>query len=207
MAARTSNCSALKTTQTPTRQGRQSTSLVNGIYLADSLGHLMQTEFSSYLWWLFESHADTSGSFGPSLYGWRTYGDFGLALNINTRYPTFYAFKLMHDFVQPGDTLLHRRAAIPYSMCLPQREPTALSAVVHQQGSHEYAHAAAGARRFFTGSVATVRSYGMPQDDAAQTNAPLAMQDIATGPNTRAPHGVYVFLRSLFPDPVHLHTA
>src|SRR5208283_22561 len=57
-------------------QGKQSTSLVNGVYLADSLGRLMQTEFSSYLWWIFESGESTSGNFSSSLYGWRTYGDY-----------------------------------------------------------------------------------------------------------------------------------
>ena len=162
-------------------QGRQSTSLVNGIYLADSLGHLMQTEFSSYLWWLFESHADTSGSFSPSLYGWRTYGDFGLALNINTRYPTFYAFKLMHDFVQPGDTLLNTGPGYPFlDVFAATRTNGSLSVLFINKDPTNTLTRQLALAGFSPDSVATVRSYGMPQDDAAQTNAPLAMQDIAT---------------------------
>ena len=84
------------------------------MYLADSLGQLMKTGFSSYLWWIFESGKSTSGDFSPSLYGWRTYGDFGLALNLTNKYPTFYAMKLMHDFVQPGDTVLDTGPGYPF---------------------------------------------------------------------------------------------
>ena len=42
--------------------------------------------------------------------------------------------------------------------------------------------------------IATVRSYGMPQDNAAQENAPLAAQDIATTSFTgAAPTFSYAF--------------
>jgi hypothetical protein len=50
-------------------QGVQSTSLVNGLYLADSMSQIMKTEFNSYLWWIFENGQDTTGDFDPSLYG------------------------------------------------------------------------------------------------------------------------------------------
>ena len=42
-------------------QGKQSTSLVNGLYYADSLGQLMQTEFNSLIWWDLRNGTDTSG--------------------------------------------------------------------------------------------------------------------------------------------------
>jgi hypothetical protein len=87
-------------------QGKQSTSLVNGVYYADSLGQLMLTEFNSLVWWDLRNGTDTSGSFDPSLYGWRTMGDLGMVNGLNTRFPTFYAAKLMHYFAQPGDTIL-----------------------------------------------------------------------------------------------------
>jgi hypothetical protein len=55
-------------------QGRQSTSLVNGLYYADSLGQIMQTEFNAFVWWDLRNGTDTSGWFDDTLYGWRTYG-------------------------------------------------------------------------------------------------------------------------------------
>jgi len=171
-------------------QGRQSTSLVNGLFLADSMGHLMQTELSSWLWWLFQDGADTTGNFSPDLYGWRTYGDFGLALNINTRYPTFYAFKLMHDFVQPGDNILNTGPGYPFLDVFAATSTNGVLKVlvISKDRTNTFTRQVILAG-FSPDSAATVYSYGMPQDDAAQTNAPLAMQDITTNEMTVARGG------------------
>ncbi|MGH7971453.1 MAG: alpha-L-arabinofuranosidase, partial [Limisphaerales bacterium] len=62
-------------------QGVQSTSLVDGLYYADSLAHVMQTEFNAFVWWDLRNGTDTGGSFDPTLYGWRTNGDLGMIGN------------------------------------------------------------------------------------------------------------------------------
>ena len=162
-------------------QGRQSTSLVNGLYLADSLGQLMKTEFSSYLWWLFESGADTKGSFSPSLYGWRTYGDFGLVLNANTKYPTYYAMKLIHDFVQPGDVILDTGNGSPFLDVFAAISTNgALSVLVINKDRTNTFTRQVTLAGFSPNAAATVRFYGIAQDEATRTNGPAAMQDIAT---------------------------
>ena len=86
--------------------GRQSTSLVNALYLADSTCELMKTEFNSYIWWDLRNSADTSGDFDPTIYGWRSNGDYGILSGANSAYPTFYAEKLLQYFARPGDTVL-----------------------------------------------------------------------------------------------------
>ena len=58
--------------------GRQLTSLVNALYLADSTCELMKTEFNSYLWWDLRNGPNSLGTFDPTIYGWRTYGDEGI---------------------------------------------------------------------------------------------------------------------------------
>ena len=89
-------------------QGRQSTSIVNGLYLADNLAQIMKTEFNSYIWWDLRNGSDTSGSFDPTLYGWRSNGDLGMIGGASTYlYPTFYAEKLMQYFVRAGDSILN----------------------------------------------------------------------------------------------------
>jgi alpha-L-arabinofuranosidase len=55
--------------------GRQSTSIVNALYLADSTSQIMKTEFNSYIWWALHHSADTQGVFDPTRYGWRSNGD------------------------------------------------------------------------------------------------------------------------------------
>ena len=190
-------------------QGRQSTSLVNGLYLADSLSQIMKTEFDSWLWWIFENGQDTSGDFDPSLYGWRTYGDFGLVLNASTRYPTFYAMKLMQYYAQTGRYDSQRDERRPAARRLRGKENRRRTQPAgHQQGPHQHAYAPDHPRRVLCRTpVATVRSYGIPQDDAARTNAPLAAQDIATGTFTRRGSHIFVFLPSVFTHLVHVRTA
>ena len=43
--------------------GRQLTSLVNALYLADSACELMKTEINSYLWWDLRNGPNSLGSF------------------------------------------------------------------------------------------------------------------------------------------------
>lgn len=162
-------------------EGKQSTSLVNGLYLADSLAQLMKTEFNSLVWWDLRNGADTNGDFSASLYGWRTYGDLGVIGNLNTLYPTFYTFKLMRDFVQPGDTVL--TAASDYSL-LPvyavRRQDGSMTVLaINKDPSNTYTGQVAVAG-FTPASNGTLYSYGIPQDNAAKTNGPLSLQDVAT---------------------------
>ncbi|MFZ0826637.1 MAG: alpha-L-arabinofuranosidase [Verrucomicrobiia bacterium] len=163
-------------------QGVQSTSLVNGLYLADSMSQIMKTEFNSYLWWIFENGQDTNGDFDASLYGWRTYGDFGLALDVNTRYPTFYAMKLMQYFVQPGDTILNPTSDYPLlSVYAASNSSGTVSLLVINKDPTNTLTSDVALAGYVPHSVATVRSYGIPQDEATRTNGPAANQDLAVG--------------------------
>jgi alpha-L-arabinofuranosidase len=161
-------------------QGVQSTSLVNGLYLADSMSQIMKTEFNSYLWWIFENGQDTTGDFDPSLYGWRTFGDLGLVLDANTRYPTFYAMKLMQHFVQPGDTILNPTSDQPLlAVYAASNSSGTLSLLVINKDPTNTLTSDVMLAGYIPNAVATVYSYGMPQDDSAQSNGSLASQDIA----------------------------
>jgi alpha-L-arabinofuranosidase len=50
--------------------GKQETSLVDGLYLADSFGSVIQTECNSYLFWDLYNAQKTDGNFADWLYGW-----------------------------------------------------------------------------------------------------------------------------------------
>jgi hypothetical protein len=159
-------------------EGRQSTSLVNGLYLADSLSQLMKTEFNSYVWWDLRNGQDTSGDFDASLYGWRTYGDEGIILNSNTRYPTFYAMKLMQHFAQPGDTVI--AAASDYALLSTyavRRLNGSLTILAINKDPSNTITAPVVVAGFTAVSRGTVYSYGIPQDNAAKTG--IGSPDIA----------------------------
>jgi len=162
-------------------RGKQLTSLVNGLYYADSLSQLMKTEFNVFLWWDLRNGIWTDGSLDPTVYGWRPYGDEGVIGDLATRYPTFYASQLMQYFAQPGDTVLN--AASDYlllSAYAARRTNGALSLLVLNKDTTTNFNAQVSMTGFVPDPTATVLSYGIPQDEAARTNAPAAAQDIAT---------------------------
>lgn len=169
-------------------QGRQSTSLVNGLYLADSLGQVMGTEFNSFVWWDLRNGADTKGSFDPTLYGWRSVGDLGvLDVTING-YPTYYALKLMHQFMSWGGA---GGAVLPATT-----DDLNLSAYAIKDGyggvrvltinksPAQTITASISLTGFTPLTNASVTHYGIPQDDAARTH--VGSVDLATNTFTVA---------------------
>lgn len=170
-------------------QGKQSTSLVNGLYYADSLGQLLKTEFNSFIWWDLRNGRDTGGFFSPSLYGWRTNGDLGMIGDLNTRYPAFYAAKLMQYFARPGDKILNATSdagsIAPYACRLASG---AVSVLLLNKYVGTNFNAEVALNGFVPGTTATVRFFGIPNDEAARTNGPAASMDITT--NTFANLGV-----------------
>ena len=162
-------------------QGKQSTSLVNGLYYADSLGQLLKTEFNAFVWWDLRNSTDTGGFFGPNLYGWRTYGDLGMINGLSTRHPTFYAAKLMQWFARPGDRILN--ATSDYNLLAAyaaRRASGAVNLLVLNKSSFTNLNGQIALNGFTPGATATIRSYGIANDEAARTNGTPAAKDIST---------------------------
>jgi hypothetical protein len=161
--------------------GRQSTSLVNALYLADSTSQLMKTEFRSYIWWDLHNSADTSGDFDPTLYGWRSNGDYGVLSGSNTPYPTFYAEKLLQYFARPADSVLNGTSdSLLLSAYAVHRTNGALTVLVINKDMTTNLNAQIVLTNFVPWTNATIQSYGIPQDQAAENNAGASLQDIAT---------------------------
>lgn len=151
-------------------QGRQSTSLVNALYYADSLGQIMQTEFNSYIWWDFRNGSDTTGDFDPTLYGWRNNGDIGLVGDSTNRYPPFYAFKLMQHFVSGGETVLSATNDFALLSTYASRHADgSVSLLVINKNPTVSQNAQLSLNGFVPNTNATLYSFGIPQDNAAET--------------------------------------
>jgi len=161
--------------------GRESTSLVNALYLADSTSQLMKTEFRSYIWWDLHNGADTTGDFDPTIYGWRLNGDYGVLSGANTPYPTFYAEKLLQYFARPGDSVLNGTSDnLLLSAYAVHRTNGALTLLVINKDMTTNLNAQLALTNFVPWTTATIQSYGIPQDQAAETNGSASLQDIAT---------------------------
>src|SRR5205814_6440432 len=93
--------------------GKQMTSLVNGVFVADSLGWLMQTEYNGA--WIWDLHNGTysSATNKTNLYGWRTGGDYGVlgsggtapASSLNEPFPNYFGEQLASKIIKPGGTV------------------------------------------------------------------------------------------------------
>jgi hypothetical protein len=161
------------------RQGKQSVSLVNALYYAASLSQLMLTEFNGWVWWDLRNSTDTGGCLDPTLYGWRLYGDLGMISGLTNRYPEFYAAKLMQFFARPNDTILG--VSSDYVL-LPayasRRVGGALTLLVLNTDVAATFDAQIMLNGFAPSPTATLRSYGIPQDTAAQTG--IGSPNVAT---------------------------
>lgn len=98
--------------------GKQTTSLVNGLYLADAIGNMAQTEINACTWWALRNGADTTANNSSSLYGWRPYGDYGVVASgdvsgtpVNTPFPSYYAAKLLAGWGRGGDRVVTATSA------------------------------------------------------------------------------------------------
>jgi alpha-N-arabinofuranosidase len=98
--------------------GKQSTNLVNGLFLADSVANVMKTEIAGFFWWDIRNGPSSANNNAASLYGWRNYGDYGILSSVPSptfpgapqgtteTYPTYHAIKLLSYFAHGGDAVL-----------------------------------------------------------------------------------------------------
>ncbi|HWA84881.1 MAG TPA: immunoglobulin domain-containing protein [Opitutus sp.] len=154
--------------------GKQSTSLVNALFMADSIGRLLQTEFDSCVWWaLRNGPQDTAQNNSPALYGWRNYGDYGVVAPSGATqtaesapYPTYYAMRLLSHFARGGDTVIKATSddslLAGYAV---KRADGTLTLLVVNKSPTATASTSFTISGFTPAAVATTYSYGIPQDN------------------------------------------
>ena len=90
--------------------GKQSTSLVNGLFTAESLGILLDTNYQAGINWDLRNGWETGNNNSNLLYGWREGGDYGIlgdgnsAPNYATNepYPDYFAVQLGSKIIRSG---------------------------------------------------------------------------------------------------------
>ena len=177
----------LEVTENGTGGDRQGNSLPGGLFYADSIGQILQTEFNSRLWWDLRNGAGTVDDSDPAFYGWRTnadgsvLGDGGIVYGlggVGSAYPTYYCAKLMPHFAKDGDTVVSATSDYPllavYSV---KRANGTLTLLVINKSSSSNLTATINLSGYLPYANATIYSYGIPQDTAAETG--VGSPDIA----------------------------
>lgn len=171
-----------------TQPGKQTTSLVNGLFLADSLCLAMQTEFNAIVWWDIRNGQETGNNNSASLYGWRQYGDYGITSYADPagpadRYPTFYVAKLLKHFARGGDQLVRTNSSYnELAAYATKRSNGNLTLLVINKSATTAFTANVAVAGYTPVASAVVHSYGIPQDEAARTgvgSADIAQSSIA----------------------------
>jgi hypothetical protein len=101
--------------------GKQITSLVNGLFLADALGSMLTTEYNGAWAWDLHNGPDTGQNNSSTLYGWRNLGDYGIigttgtppATGLNVPYPNYVAEQLASKLVQSGGSVVQASSNDP----------------------------------------------------------------------------------------------
>ncbi|MSU56982.1 MAG: alpha-L-arabinofuranosidase [Pedosphaera sp.] len=155
--------------------GKQTTSLVNALFLADSLGNLAQTEFNSLVWWDLRNGEITTNNNSAALYGWRPYGNYGLVNDsagaaLTNRYPAWFAFKLLKNFARGGDRVVRAASDYPLvSVFACQRTNGAVTLLAVNKSPSNTFNTTISLNAFAPHTNGTLYTYGPPQDDAART--------------------------------------
>ena len=124
---------------------------------------------------------ETDGDFDPTIYGWRLEGGYGVLSGSNTPYPTFYAKKLLQYFARPGDSVLNGTSdSLLLAAYAVRRTNGALTVLVINKAMTTNLNAQIAITNFVPWTMATIQSYGIPQDQAVENDAPVSLQDIAT---------------------------
>jgi len=183
----------LEVTESGMGGDKQSSSLPGGLFYADSIGQILQTEFNSRMWWDMRNGVNVLGDSDPEFYGWRTNGSgnfisdggivYGLG-GVGSAYPTYYCAKLMPYFAGDSDTVVSAVSDYPllatYSV---KRKNGNLTLLVINKSSSSSLTGAINLSGYIPFTNATVYSYGIPQDEAARTGvgSPDIVQTNLTG--------------------------
>jgi hypothetical protein len=149
--------------------GKQTTSLVNGLFMADSIGNLLQTEFNSLIWWDLRNGPDYNNNNSPSLFGWRKYGDYGVVSDQGGPYPTYYIHKLLSHFARGGEQVVSAASDNPLLAAYAVQDSNGVRLLAINKDPSATNNANITVNGFTPGGAATAFWYGIPQDRAAKT--------------------------------------
>jgi hypothetical protein len=173
--------------------GKQTTSLVNGLFVADSLGSLLETPYNGADVWDLRNYYDNSNNNSSSLYGWRQAGDYGIigspgnsapGSGTYVPYPTYFAEQLASKIIQGGGQVVQAASSDPNLSTYAVLEPNGhLDLLVINKSSSATLTGQFQVAGFVPSSQAQLWQYGEAQD-TAQSQSTTGASSLASSSPT-----------------------
>ncbi|AIE84026.1 fibronectin type III domain-containing protein [Fimbriimonas ginsengisoli] len=174
--------------------GKQTTSLVNALFMCDSFGQFLKTEFNMLCWWDLRNGPLQGTNMNANLYGWRMYGDYGVVSPNDDRYPSFFAMQMLSKFAKPGDLVVDMSSEYSLVSAYAVKRPDNSYSVMVINKSRDKSLPGEiqipGAPSVLSGRY---YSFGITQDEAARTGT--GPTDIIAGKMAMGPDFTYTFPR------------
>lgn len=151
--------------------GKQTVSLVSGLYYALTMAEASTADVEGMLWWNWKHSAPmTQYNLSPTLYGWRQYGDYGMLRTPEDRYPVWYVAKMLSEWAEVGDEIISADTQNPYvrSYGVRKKNGSVRLLMVNTLPSNTQ-EIQITFEHFSPKSEYRVMRYGIPQDEAART--------------------------------------
>ncbi|HZZ59388.1 MAG TPA: hypothetical protein VFE31_16270, partial [Opitutaceae bacterium] len=164
--------------------GKQSVSLVNGLYMADSLGYISQSAFNAWIWWDLYNGSEVDGNLSAAIYGWRQYGDYGIVEQPGNGgpllyFPTYYVAKILSHFARGGDQVVSCTSSLSQLLDVfaAKRADGSLSLLIVNKSIPTATNPSGLSvtgnftiNGFSGATTATQYQYGVPQDNQAESD-------------------------------------
>ena len=182
-----------------TDPGKQSVSLVNGLYTAESVGSLLESGYSGAAFWGLQDNGELGNNDSSSLYGWREFGDYGLfGNNYDTSaiadaqgvlFPSYFGMQLASKIDLPGGTVVSATSSnSDLNVYAVDEADGDLELLVVNTSPTNSATDTFLTPGFTPGTSANVWQYGETQD-TAQENSPTAAAALSSSTATLSASG------------------
>jgi hypothetical protein len=189
----------------------QTTSLVNGLFAADAIGGLLQTEYNMAVFWDLRNSYDSSHHIN-GLYGWRFGGDYGIlgdpagtapASGRFIPYPTYFAEQLVGKIIHTGDSVVRVTSDDTFLSAYAVRQQSTghLMLLVVNKSPTANLTGNFTLSNFKPGGPATLWQYGKTEDTAQQNTTDGHASLTQTNPSIAfTPSGANTLFSFAFPS-------
>ncbi|HLW01364.1 MAG TPA: cellulose-binding protein [Ktedonobacterales bacterium] len=164
--------------------GKQTTSPVNALFLADNYMNWLENGVANVDWWDIHNSITTGQNNSPALYGDTQYGDYGVLSSgqsssgisepsLDTPFPSYYGMQMLTRLGHSGDQMLSASSSQPLLSvhAVKQQDGRLAILLINKDPSTNY-NVSFALPGYHSASTATIYSYGKSGNAIQQTPDP-----------------------------------